>query len=191
VKAVSGASGLSLSTVQTGAREVDEGVEPMEMARARGAGRKKVEDAQPGLEDALDGLVEPETRGDPECSLRWTTKSLRNLSDDLGSAGFVVSPPVVGQMLAAKGYSLQAPVKTKEGADHPDRDAQFRYIAGLVEEFRSAGEPVVSVDAKKKEPAPRSALPYPQFSWEELGGIFLGPMAYPNPKGTLGKIACQ
>lgn len=151
VKAVSVASGLSLSTVQVGAREVDEGVEPLERARRPGAGRKRVENAQPGLEDALDALVEPETRGDPECSLRWTTKSVRNLSDDLGSAGFVVSPPVVGQMLAAKGYSLQAPVKTKEGADHPDRDAQFRYIAGLVEEFRSAGEPVISVDAKKKE----------------------------------------
>jgi len=151
VKAVAVASGLSLSTIQTGAREVDEGVEPSERVRAPGAGRKRVEKVQPGLEDALDSLVEPETRGDPECPLRWTTKSLRNLSGDLASLGFAASPPIVGEMLAAMGYSLQAPVKTKEGADHPDRDAQFRYIAGLVEEFRSAGEPVISVDAKKKE----------------------------------------
>ena len=151
MKAVAVASGLSLSTIQTGAREVDEGVEPSERVRAPGAGRKRVEKVQPGLEDALDSLVEPETRGDPECPLRWTTKSLRNLSGDLASLGFAASPPIVGEMLAAMGYSLQAPVKTKEGADHPDRDAQFRYIAGLVEEFRSAGEPVISVDAKKKE----------------------------------------
>jgi Rhodopirellula transposase DDE domain len=151
VKAVAEASGLSRKTVQTGARDVDEGVVPSTRVRAPGAGRKPVETVQPGLEDALDGLVEPETRGDPVRSLRWTTKSLRKLSDDLGSQGFTVSPPTVGQLLVASGYSLQAPVKTKEGADHPDRDAQFRYIADLVERFRSAGEPVISVDAKKKE----------------------------------------
>jgi Rhodopirellula transposase DDE domain len=111
-----------------------------------------VEQAQPGLAEALDGLVEPETRGDPECPLRWTTKSLRKLSDDLALRGFTVSLPTVGQMLAASGYSLQAPVKTKEGADHPGRDAQFRYIAAMVTQFRAAGEPVISVDTKKKEP---------------------------------------
>lgn len=84
-------------------------------------------------------------------ALRWTTKSLRKLSDDLASQGFTASPPTVGQLLVASGYSLQAPFKTKEGADHPDRDAQFRYIASLVERFRSAGEPVISIDTKKKE----------------------------------------
>jgi Rhodopirellula transposase DDE domain len=151
VKAVAVASGLSRSKVQAGARDVDDGVEPSVRVRASGAGRKRVEAAQPGLGEALDGLVEPETRGDPECSLRWTTKSLRKLADDLTSQGFTVSPPTVGQLLAATGYSLQAPVKTKEGADHPDRDAQFRYIAGVVAKFQAAGEPVISVDAKKKE----------------------------------------
>ena len=150
VKAVAVASGLSLSKVQTGARNVDDGVEPPRV-RAQGAGRKRVEEVQPGLAETLDGLVEPETRGDPECPLRWTTKSLRKLADDLVSCGFTVSPPSVGQLLAAAGYSLQAPVKTKEGADHPDRDAQFRYIAGFVVQFLAAGEPVISVDAKKKE----------------------------------------
>jgi hypothetical protein len=151
VKAVAEASGISPKTVQAGARDVDEGVAPSTRVRAPGAGRKKVEAVQPGLEDALDGLVEPETRGDPECPLRWTTKSLRKLSEDLASQGFTVSPPTVGELLVVSGYSLQAPVKTKEGADHPDRDAQFRYIVDLVERFRSAGEPVISVDAKKKE----------------------------------------
>jgi hypothetical protein len=151
VKAVAVASGISLSTVQTGALDVDQGVVPSMRVRAPGAGRKPVEKVQAGLAAALDSLVEPVTRGDPECPLRWTTKSLRKLADELASHGFTVSPPTVGQLLAASGYSLQAPVKTKEGADHPDRDAQFRYIAGLVAQFRSAGEPVISVDAKKKE----------------------------------------
>jgi transposase len=151
VKAVAVASGISLSTVQSGARDVDEGVAPLLRVRASGAGRKRVEEVQSGLVEALDALVEPETRGDPECRLRWTTKSLRKLSDDLVVRGFVVSPPTVGQLLTVAGYSLQAPVKTKEGADHLDRDAQFRYIAGLVAQFQAAGEPVISVDAKKKE----------------------------------------
>jgi Rhodopirellula transposase DDE domain len=151
VKAVAVASGISLSTVQGGARSVDDGVAPSTRIRASGAGRTRVEAAQSGLVAALDSLVEPETRGDPECPLRWTTKSLRNLADELASQEFSVSPPVVGQLLTAAGYSVQAPVTTKEGADHPDRDAQFRYIAGLVAQFRSAGEPVISVDAKKKE----------------------------------------
>jgi hypothetical protein len=151
VKAVAVASGISLRTVQAGARDVDEGVAPSTRVRESGAGRKPVEAVQAGLVDALDGLVEPETRGDPERALRWTTKSLRKLSNDLGSQGFTVSPPTVGQLLVASGYSLQAPVKANEGADHPDRDAQFRYIADLVERFRAAGEPVISVDAKKKE----------------------------------------
>lgn len=151
VTAVAAASGISQRTVQAGARDVDEGVAPMLRVRAPGAGRKQVEKVQPGLVEALDGLVEPETRGDPECLLRWTTKSLRKLAEELVLLGFSVSPPTVGQLLATSGYSLQAPVKTKEGADHPDRDAQFRYIARLVAQFRSAGEPVISVDAKKKE----------------------------------------
>jgi Rhodopirellula transposase DDE domain len=132
VKAVAVASGISPKTVRKGVRDVDNDVAPSTRVRAPGAGRKQAETAQPGLMAALDGLVEPETRGDPECSLRWTTKSLRKLSDDLASQGFTVSPPLAGQLLAASGYSLQAPVKTKEGADHPDRDAQFRYIQGHV-----------------------------------------------------------
>ncbi len=107
--------------------------------------------SMPGLVDALDGLVEPESRGDPECALRWTTKSTRSLADELTGRGFTVTHSVVGKLLGGLGYSLQAVDKSAEGSDHPDRDAQFRYLAGLVERFRAAGEPVISVDAKNKE----------------------------------------
>ncbi|MGH3831105.1 MAG: ISAzo13-like element transposase-related protein [Pseudonocardiaceae bacterium] len=161
VKAVAVASGLSLSTVQHGALAVDSGIEPSDRVRAPGAGRKLAEESMPGLEDALDDLVEPGSRGDPEYALRWTTKSTRNLADELTEQGFSITHSVVAKLLAAMGYSLRAASKSAEGSDHPDRDAQFRYLADLVERFRAAGEPVISVDAKKKEPAPRSALPYP------------------------------
>ena len=151
VKAVAVASELSLSTVQNGAREVDGGIGPSDRVRAVGAGRKLAEESTPGLVDTLDGLVEPGSRGDPECALRWTTKSTRNLAAELTERGFSVTHSVVAKLLASMGYSLQAARKSAEGSDHPDRDAQFRYLAGLVEGFRAAGEPVISVDAKKKE----------------------------------------
>jgi hypothetical protein len=183
VKAVAGASGLSLSTVQHGALAVDAGIEPSDRVRAPGAGRPRTEKSMPGLVDALDRLVEPESRGDPECALRWTTKSTRNLADELTEQGFEVTHSVVARLLADMGYSLQAARKSAEGSDHPDRDAQFRYLAGLVEQFRAAGEPVISVDAKKKElignfaPAGRQWRPAGQpvetnthdFPDEELG----------------------
>jgi transposase len=151
VKAVAVASGLSLSTVQNGARAVDTGIEPSDRVRAPGAGRKLAEESMPGLVDALDDLVKPGSRGDPECALRWTTKSTRTLADELTEQGFVVTHSVVAKLLAAMGYSLQAARKSAEGSDHPDRDAQFRYLTGLVKQFRAAGKPVISVDAKKKE----------------------------------------
>lgn len=150
VKAVAVASGLSLSTVQNGALTVDAGIEQSDRVRAPGAGRKLAEKSMPGLVDALDGLVEPGSRGDPECALRWTTKSTRNLADELTEQGFAVTHSVVAKLLATMGYSLQAARKSAEGSDHPDRDAQFRYLTGLVEQFRAAGEPVISVDTKKK-----------------------------------------
>jgi transposase len=151
VKAVAVAPGLSLSTVQNGARDVDAGIEPSNRVRAPGAGRKLAEEAMSGLADALDDLVEPGSRGDPECALRWTTKSTRNLADELTGRGFAVTHSVVAKVLAAMGYSLQSARKSAEGSDHPDRDAQFRYLTGLIERFRAEGEPVISVDAKKKE----------------------------------------
>jgi hypothetical protein len=151
VKAVAVASGVSLSTVQHGALAVDAGIEPSDRVRAPGAGRPRAEKSMPGLVDALDKLVEPDSRGDPECALRWTTKSTRDLADELTTRGFEITHSVVAKLLADMGYSLQAASKSAEGSDHPDRDAQFRYLAGLVEQFRTAGEPVISVDAKNKE----------------------------------------
>lgn len=151
VKAVAGASDLSLSTVQQGAREVDAGIEPSDRVRAPGAGRPRAEQAMPGLVETLDTLVEPDSRGDPECALRWTTKSTRELADELTHQGFMVTHSVVAKLLGEMGYSLQGAAKAAEGSNHPDRDAQFRYLAMLVDWFRAAGQPVISVDAKKKE----------------------------------------
>jgi transposase len=150
-KAVAGASGLSAKTVQKGTREVDEGIEPSPGVRSPGAGRKTVEESQPGLAEALDELIDPETRGDPMCPLRWTTKSTRVLADELTAQGYPVSHSTLAKVLDGMGYSLQAPAKTREGADHPDRDAQFRYLDQQVRAHMAAGEPVISVDGKKKE----------------------------------------
>src|SRR3989304_2495467 len=105
----------------------------------------------PGLRAALDRLVEPTTRGDPESPLRWTSKSLRNLAAELRRQGHAVSHRVVGELLHEMGYSLQANRKTLEGTDHPDRDAQFAHLNAAVQLQLSLGEPVISVDTKKKE----------------------------------------
>jgi hypothetical protein len=110
-----------------------------------------VEQAQPGLAEALDALVSPETRGDPMSSLRWTTKSLGSLTKALYGKGFIVSKKTVARLLKQAGYRLQAVFKTKEGASHPDRDAQFEHINALAGVFLDAGDPVISVDTKKKE----------------------------------------
>jgi hypothetical protein len=119
--------------------------------RRAGAGRPPVEQAQPGLAEALDTLVDPDTRGDPESPLRWTSKSLRSLVDALADKGFAISEWTVARLLRAAGYRLQANAKTKEGAQHPDRDAQFRYLNDQATTFLAAGAPVISVDTKKKE----------------------------------------
>jgi transposase len=151
IAAVSEATGMSRSTVQKAVGEIDAGVEVSDRVRPTGAGRPRVEDAQPGLLQALDDLVEPESRGDPMCPLRWTTKSTRTLADELRRQGFEVSHVTVADLLHRMGYSLQAPAKENEGAQHPDRDAQFRHIDAQAREHLGAGEPVVSVDTKKKE----------------------------------------
>jgi transposase len=151
IAAVAEAAGMSRSTVQKAVGEIDAGVEVSERIRPPGAGRPRVEDAQPGLLQALDDLVEPESRGDPMCPLRWTTKSTRTLADELRRQGFEVSHVTVAELLHRMGYSLQAPAKENEGAQHPDRDAQFQHIDARAREHLGAGEPVVSVDTKKKE----------------------------------------
>jgi DDE family transposase len=151
IAVVARASGAACSTVQAGVAEVRAGVEPDGRVRAAGGGRPMVELAQPGIEQALDELVSPETRGDPCSPLRWTTKSLSQLTKGLYAKGFTVSKKTVGRLLKQAGYRLQAVFKTKEGASHPDRDAQFRYINTVAAQFLACGDPVISVDTKKKE----------------------------------------
>jgi Rhodopirellula transposase DDE domain len=151
VAAVARASGMSRSTVQSGAREVDEGPEATGRVRRPGAGRPKLVDSDPALLQNLDDLVEPTARGDPMSPLRWTCKSTRNLADELTAEGHPVSPNTVAGLLQDMGYSLQAPSKQVEGAQHPDRDGQFRYINEQAKAHLDAGQPVISVDTKKKE----------------------------------------
>jgi hypothetical protein len=120
-------------------------------AKLNGGGRKKLAQTDPTLLSDLELLIDPVTRGDPESPLRWTCKSLRKLADELRRQGHQVSHVAVGELLKAQGYSLQANAKTLEGGDHPDRDAQFIQINACVGAALEAGEPVISVDTKKKE----------------------------------------
>ena len=153
---------VSPDTVRRGRSELDD-PEPLALGRSRGpgGGRKRAEEHDPELPEALDKLVDPDSRGDPMTPLRWTSKSLRSLADELGRQGHRVSPTLVERLLHESGYSLQANAKTLEGNQHPDRDAQFRHIHDTVAASLAAGTPVISIDCKKKEPAPRGALPYP------------------------------
>jgi len=151
IAAVARASGMSRSTVQSGVREVDEGAEPSGRVRRPGAGRPRLIDKDPDLLLELDDLVSPEARGDPMSPLLWTAKSTYQLADALAGKGFTVSPNTVGDLLANMGYSLQDTSKQKEGRQHVDRDAQFAYINSTAGSFLAAGEPVISVDTKKKE----------------------------------------
>jgi hypothetical protein len=119
--------------------------------RTPGAGRKRLQDSDPGLIPSLLALIEPDQRGDPESPLRWTTKSTRNLAAELTRQGHPVGADTVAALLKAEGFSLQGTCRTTEGARHPDRDAQFCYINDRVKEFTADGQPVISVDTKKKE----------------------------------------
>src|SRR6266851_5548106 len=147
------AAGVREATVALGVTELDSGEGPLGRARRAGGGRRRVADLDPGLRPALLALVEPDMRGDPMSPLRWTTKSARKLAAELTRQGHRVSADTVGDVLREEGFSLQGNAKTIEGRRHPDRDAQFRYLNEQVREHRDAGEPVVSVDAKKKEQA--------------------------------------
>jgi len=153
IAAVAEATGLSDRTIRNGLQELNRG-EARDSGRQRrpGAGRKSRGDEQPTLLAALAALVEPTSRGDPISPLRWTCKSLVNLADELSQQGFVVSHTTVGQLLKHSGYSLQANRKTREGKDHPDRDAQFAHINRRVTAYGRGGRPAISVDTKKKEP---------------------------------------
>jgi hypothetical protein len=155
VSAVAEATGMSRTTIAVGIRELrvqqTSDMPPSARIRRPGGGRKHLVDIDLGLWAALDALVDPMTRGDPESPLRWTCKSVRRLAAELAQQNHPVSPGTVAAVLREAGYSLQANRKTREGADHPDRNAQFEYISGQVQRVQGRGQPVVSVDTKKKE----------------------------------------
>lgn len=152
---VAQATGVSRRAIHVGLQELSDLKEPVEnppkRIRKEGAGRKSVIQTDVGLITAVEKLVEPMTRGDPESPLRWTCKSLRTLAGELAANGHPVSYPVVRDLLHELGYSLQANRKVLEGTDHPDRNAQFEFISEQTRQQLMAGNPVISVDTKKKE----------------------------------------
>ncbi len=150
--AVAKMTGASWQTVADGAAELDSGqVAPEGRVRRPGAGRRKLAERDPGLVPALLAVVEDSSRGDPESPLAWTTKSAKKLSGELTAQGHACSPQTAWRLLHEQGFSTQANAKVTEGRRHPDRDAQFRYIAAQAREHLAAGQPVISVDAEKKE----------------------------------------
>jgi transposase len=153
IAVVERATGISRSTIVRGIQEIEAG-ESLGPDRQRkpGAGRKRTVAMDPTLVTDLDGLVEPTAVGDPMCPLRWTSRSVRNLAEQLRRMGHCVSHRMVDELLREAGYSLQGNRKAREeGSNHPDRDTQFRYINRQVRRFQAAGNPVISVDTKKKE----------------------------------------
>ena len=159
IRLVAAAAGVREATVSLGVSELESGEGPLGRARREGGGRKQLAETDPGLVPALLALVEPDERGDPESPLRWTVKSTRTLAGALTRQGHPVSAETVDRLLHQQGFSLQANAKTIEGRQHPDRDGQFRYINEQARAHRDAGDPVISVDAKKKEQAGQYASP--------------------------------
>lgn len=158
IAAVTEATGILGKRIWSGMRDLKEiGRRPpkeaprLQRVRRPGAGRKPLTEKDPTLVTDLDGLVEPVTRGDPESPLRWTCKSVRKLADELRAMGHQVGPQKVSELLHDMDYSLQGTRKTREGSAHPDRNAQFEHINAQARSFQRAGEPVISVDTKKKE----------------------------------------
>ena len=157
VVAVSRATGLAESTIRIGRKEIlsqplsEKKQDVIRRVRQKGGGRKSLENKNANLLVLLDALVDPESRGDPMSPLRWTCKSTRRLAKELTAQGCLVSHSKVGQLLAMLNYSLQSTRKKMEGKSHPDRNAQFKFINNKVMDFQSRGQPVISVDAKKKE----------------------------------------
>ncbi len=156
MSAVSEATGMLRNTIgkgmaETAARKRKPKAAVSARLRKPGGGRKRLTESDPELLNALEGLVEPMSRGDPMSPLRWTCKSTMHLAAELTRQGHPVSPWTVGSLLKADGYSLQGNRKTKEGSSHPDRDKQFEHINVRVQQFQQRGQPVISVDTKKKE----------------------------------------
>jgi transposase len=158
IRAVAKATGISKPTIQAGLAEIQEPIaqtqrksQDKQKVRRPGGGRKKLTQQDPKLLRDLQSLLEPVTRGDPQSPLLWTCKSTRNLAEELVRLGHQVSHDSIGRLLEDIGYSLQVNNKSREGEQHPDRDAQFAYINKHIKSFQRRGQPVVSVDAKKKE----------------------------------------
>ena len=173
ISIVSQATGVSRQVIRQGLRELKEApVPPAGRIRRVGGGRKKSKEKDATLVADLERLVEPLTRGDPESSLRWTCKSVRNLADELNQQGHKISYPVVAELLHELRYSLQSNRMTTEGLTHPDRNQQFEYIHARVERALAGKQPVISVDTKKKE----------------LVGDFKNPGAVWRPKGEPEKV---
>jgi len=174
ISVVAEALGMARGTIHTGLAEVQVRGTAVAVKRVRsfGGGRQKLTEKDPALAAALNQLVEPTTRGDPESPLRWTCKSTTRLAQERGKAGHPISQRSVCTLLHAQPYSLQANRKTREGSTHPDRDAQFQYIAASVKQFQRTNQPVISVDTKKKE----------------LVGNFKNPGREWQPKGRPEKV---
>ena len=152
VAVVAAATGVAADTVRRGRKEADDGIAPAAgRSRRSGGGRKRAEAHDDELAAAFESLIDPVTRGDPMSPLRWTSKSIRTLTAALRDKGHQVSDFVVRRLLSERGYRLQANVKTAEGGQHPDRDDQFAYLNHQAQEHMAAGDPVISVDTKKKE----------------------------------------
>jgi len=152
ISLVSRAMDISEETIKKGCNELESGESLSDdKIRVPGGGRKKVVDKDPTVVSDLETLIEPTSRGDPESPLRWTSKSTRKLAEELKKMGHKVSHSRVADMLRVLGYSLQANKKTIEGTSHPDRDQQFNYINEKCKAFQEERQPVISVDAKKKE----------------------------------------
>jgi transposase len=154
IKILSDATGIDCKTIRRGVQELKQRKQIKDQlgrVRAEGGGRKKITDQEPEIIRIIEDLIEPDTRGDPESPLRWTCKSVRNIEDFLQEQGYDISYKTVSSILHDLEYSLQGNRKTKEGKDHPDRDAQFKYINKIVKRFLKVQDPVISVDTKKKE----------------------------------------
>jgi len=184
VALVSRATGMAISTVRKGRDEVRSGKPVSGIVRERrgGAGRKPLEKKDPGLVSALEAMVDPLSRGDPESPLRWTAKSTRRLARELTKAGHPVSAQTIGSLLRSSGYSLQGTSKMKEGQGHPDRDAQFEYLNARAKQFMALNVPVVSIDSKKKEQVGEYANPGRE--WQPKGkAVEVMTYDFPDPKG--------
>ena len=150
IKVLSEITGITPPTIRRGIQELNSKNRLLQQVRRKSGGRKRVTEKYLKLKLILEEIIEPDTRGDPESPLRWTCKSVRNITDLLKKEKLLVSPKTVATILHELEYSLQSNKKTKEGENHPDRNQQFLYINSIAKKFLKSGSPVISVDTKKK-----------------------------------------